>query len=432
VRYGLAKELELVLRDQAGKFRVVQTLSGGAHVLFPGVETTIAVRAYYPSQLNEKLSDKNHDGLEAFRDAFKHPVVFFILPSKVMQEQLNQRDSFVNAAQNIVCDKAKVFFVSETKSVVDTILVLLDALHPERRKLREKYYHHIRATHYLERTADQQHVSSHIRNETRELAHRLGFAAGEAEILMNTFGSLRNICNADHDALKDLPLESDTKRKLLTFFASNIDPNGRTPLPQDTNNHMHGNEFEVNDPGEQFDDMLDYNQFQSGDSYHHDGIIFAPTRPPPLMHHPSFSRHDPQPPPFSTHGGHHAYQSPPFSSHGRPPFDGGHQLHQQDMIIQPSQHHHMQYSQQQYRPSSHWAQALPTDHPYSEYYSHAPQQPYQYAPPQPHQHAPTPPYGPPMHYVPPQQRNRQPPGTTRKFARGMSHRTPAGAMSRFL
>jgi hypothetical protein len=171
-------ELELMLRQQSQRLRVVKKLSAGAHLLLPGSETTIAVRVYGPEKiqqlelsesqtlqarqkrlqqvlfrlhnvtLDEKVSasdngisyreeankentdlntnpfplhdEANHeasrnsrdddydvDGLKAFRDTFKYPVVFFIIPrcqEKNGLHQLYTPDSFLNRAQRALLD----------------------------------------------------------------------------------------------------------------------------------------------------------------------------------------------------------------------------------------------------------------------------------------------------------------------------------------
>ena len=90
------------MRHQSARLRMVDKLLGGAHLLLPVSETTIAVRAYYPKDLGDDQPQGDH-GLVAFRDAFKYPIVFFVLPvGPVQQKALSDMNSFVNRAQIIM------------------------------------------------------------------------------------------------------------------------------------------------------------------------------------------------------------------------------------------------------------------------------------------------------------------------------------------
>jgi hypothetical protein len=94
--------LELQIRNSSARLRVVQKLSGGAHLLLRGAETTIAIRIYFSKDIKEITDD---DGLVDFRNAFKYPVCFFVLSSgPEQQEQLADVGSFVSRAQLIMKD----------------------------------------------------------------------------------------------------------------------------------------------------------------------------------------------------------------------------------------------------------------------------------------------------------------------------------------
>lgn len=88
--------LELQMRQKSARSRIVQKLSGGAHLLLPSSDSTIAVRAYFTKDLDKK----SDDDLVAFRNAFKYPIVFFILSTQ--REPLNDMDSFLMRAQRIM------------------------------------------------------------------------------------------------------------------------------------------------------------------------------------------------------------------------------------------------------------------------------------------------------------------------------------------
>lgn len=356
-------ELELLLRQDTKKFRVVQHLSGGAHLLFPGSETTIAVRAYYPNSLKHPDQD-----LEAFRNAFKYPIVFFVLPPQAMNEQLSNVDSFLHSTQNAMNgDKqgnAKTFCVPDTKSVVDTILVLLDALHPERRKLREKYYEQTRSI-----ANDKEAVSTRVVRELRALSERLGLAAGEIEILMNHFGSLAKICTANYQALRELPIEEDSKSKLHAFFRSQELPSQGNRDQEATKGDDFQAAFGVNHDAlfgdSQFDDMPNYSEFQQAalpyepqDTLHygmrHDQAPFS-GREQQLAHGnqnpPPFSSRGRQPaPPFRNHEQMQPLQRSPFRSQNQPP------PFMNNMTHRPPHHR---------RPESQW------DRPYSQQYGNS-------------------------------------------------------------
>lgn len=261
--------MELLLRKEASKCRVVERLSGDAHLLFPRGETSLAVRAYYAHDL-KKLEPTVVDGmahpaevshgLEAFRDAFKYPIVFFILPDpKMMMDYLSRQNSFLHLAQNIMNNvrnesnreggskqeskgNAKTFVVPDAASAIDTILILLDALHPDRRQLREQYYQHIRTLHFLSHpttgdVSDPRQASNCVAREIRALCAHLGLAAGEDEILMNRLTNLATIAAADYRVLRPIPIEDASKRKLHDFFGTQADPQISSRPPNDEMSH---------------------------------------------------------------------------------------------------------------------------------------------------------------------------------------------------
>ena len=303
-------EIERLLRTESAKCRVVERLSGDAHLLFPRGEITIAVRVYCPKDMQRlnttvvtaadprcQSNSLNLDGLEAFRDAFKYPVVFFILPDpNMMMNCLDDTNSFVHVAQTIMNvgkhdqepeGNAKTFVVPDARSVVDTILILFDALHPDRRKLRERYYAHTRSLHFVPDDvvlakgimADDvaRRASKHVEDEFRNLAQHLGLAAGEDEILMSQLKSLASIASADYPTLQQLPLEDSTKRKLHDFFGSQANPYpaiGRRGGVMAVDNYHHHNEIHENNQT-LLDDFGNSNEFQQTQNE----IFYSPTTP---------------------------------------------------------------------------------------------------------------------------------------------------------
>ena len=106
-------ELEIKLRHNSHKLRVVSSLSGNAHYLFPDIGTSLAVRVYDVQRvlsLQEKLDQQNltclndveiddFDEIKTFRDSFQHSIVFISLPSEVMNSQMGASNSAVNQLQ---------------------------------------------------------------------------------------------------------------------------------------------------------------------------------------------------------------------------------------------------------------------------------------------------------------------------------------------
>lgn len=116
-------ELETAVHNWASRIRVVQHLSGGANLLFPGAGggATVAVRVYttkdimrldkeqskidpyYSGNIPQNYELEDLDGLCSFRDAFMYPVVIFILPpGQAQQDQLSRPNSFTMKAQTVL------------------------------------------------------------------------------------------------------------------------------------------------------------------------------------------------------------------------------------------------------------------------------------------------------------------------------------------
>lgn len=101
-------ELELELRSKSEKIKVVKNLKGNAHMLKCG-QPTVAIRVYYPSDL-DKEAKKDEAALEteardfkSFRDSYQFPVVFFLLPTmNEINKYLGMADSFANRVQMLM------------------------------------------------------------------------------------------------------------------------------------------------------------------------------------------------------------------------------------------------------------------------------------------------------------------------------------------
>ena len=96
-----------MLRSHCQKLRVVEKLSGGSHLLIPSEQPSIAIRAYFPCDL-EELSpstcqdDDDFDNLRTFLNSFKSALVMFILPLDKQREQLDNPNSFFHRAQRVL------------------------------------------------------------------------------------------------------------------------------------------------------------------------------------------------------------------------------------------------------------------------------------------------------------------------------------------
>jgi hypothetical protein len=490
-------ELELQLRKEASKSRVVERLAGGAHILFPGSET-IALRTYYPSDIarleaihndendvsslnRASAAPNNQDGLEAFRNAFKYPIVFFILPPEILMDQLSRPESFVNVAQLIMNEpkqgndasaaggNAKSFVVPDTKSVTDTVLILLDALHPERRKMREKYYEHTRSLHFLPaendefaKVVDTHQIATHVSAQIRSLADRLQLGAGEAEILMRRLGSLQRIATADHRVLEHMPIDDASKEKLHEFFGTEGNPNMQVEqnynsLPpqqeiahipvaehnfsgshiEDHNfDHMPNyNEFTNEQSQNQFahlpqHDLQGYNQFASDATQSHQQ--FAPQNQFPSQHHQQFAPTQPQ---FAMTQ--HQFATAPFQGHHQ-------QQHQQQQYPPtPAQPPFMQPHPQQQHNGGYQGNAMMMQQQMPAYSYRPPTSQWNNPPPpsaRPYSQAPPPKFSETprllprfAHSTPRQvrQQQRYPPSTTRKFGWPQGSTSRASAIGQY-
>jgi len=105
-------DLEIKLRQCTQKLRVVPSLTGGAKILFPTSHTTVAVRVYDAVTITEmeKRVQQNRNLLQddfhevcSFRDSFKHSIIFFVLKSDIISDQLGRVESVVNTLQRRLC-----------------------------------------------------------------------------------------------------------------------------------------------------------------------------------------------------------------------------------------------------------------------------------------------------------------------------------------
>ena len=241
---------ELQMRKSSARLRIVQKLSGGAHLLLPGSETTIAIRTYFAQDLN------GDDGLVAFRNAFKYPICFFILPPEAQLEQLSNIHSFVNQAQLIMNNQdgsgggqtvrmvlcvtttclhdtydtliaglctqdgaGRVFIVPDVASAITILSSVVQALTPASRNLKKQYHHSVKSKNFVGDNTSSSKAAAimHVATAFRNWANRFELPVGEADVLMSRFGSISGIGTAELNAA---PLYDSTKDKLHSFFGS--------------------------------------------------------------------------------------------------------------------------------------------------------------------------------------------------------------------
>lgn len=243
--------LELQMRHKSARSRIVQKLSGGAHLLLPSSDSTIAVRAYFTKDLDKK----SDDDLVAFRNAFKYPIVFFILPAQ--REPLSDMDSFVIRAQRImnnldatssqqkasthgyVCmsdggiilmtfsslvqqeGSAHVYIVPDVASAVTILSTVVQSLTPERRELKRQFCENIQSRNFVDTNKDAETAAWYVTRSFRAWAERFELSTGAADVLMGRLNSLGRIASADRNMLDGIPaLEESSKATLQEFFGS--------------------------------------------------------------------------------------------------------------------------------------------------------------------------------------------------------------------
>ena len=193
-------EIEIKLQNRSQKLRIVNSLTGGADLLFPlSGGTTMAVRYYdiqrirhldsipstatYRNQYQQQQEgtaaegaanlDLNFDQILTFRNAFMHTVIFFVLEQQVLAEQLENPNSILHLVQhacttfqhhnaipqsrtsnnanaqsanaqstpNKAHGCARIFMVPEWISVLHSLASLQESLSPSKVKLKQEFFH---------------------------------------------------------------------------------------------------------------------------------------------------------------------------------------------------------------------------------------------------------------------------------------------------
>jgi len=245
----LPTALEVSLRAHCQKLRVIEKLSGGAHLLFPG-ESSLAVRVYYLSDLqaleaavktttrgrlvdilHAKEYDTGMDGLEAFHSAYRTTVVFFVLSGDVLKKQQQNPESFVRKACRVLNRSSQagksslVLTVPDTAAAVAALMDICDANGPTKRGLRREFTQRQRSNIFLPDVSTglahsntDGRAASWAATAFRQWAERFDLPQGEADVLMSVMGSMENIVAGDGGALARAPVEDRTVDILSMFF----------------------------------------------------------------------------------------------------------------------------------------------------------------------------------------------------------------------
>ena len=97
-------EIEIRIRQHCKLCKVVsKALKGYAHLLITDPKlSTMAVRVYDDPTIITTMSDDatDFDGLQNFCDSFHHPIVLFIMPPRIQEEQISNPKSTFQLAQS--------------------------------------------------------------------------------------------------------------------------------------------------------------------------------------------------------------------------------------------------------------------------------------------------------------------------------------------
>mmetsp|Transcript_46963 Transcript_46963/g.98525 ORF Transcript_46963/g.98525 Transcript_46963/m.98525 type:complete len:455 (+) Transcript_46963:83-1447(+) len=259
---------ELRLRPICSKIRVVERLHGRAHLLVTG-NPSVAVRIYNTDDASrlEAVDDEDPDELRNFRDSYEHSIVIFVLPSGQQQrDQLGRRESFVNRAQaslqrrDIPSDEnengkkrrmTRTAIVPDASQVIQTINSLVQALTPEKREKRKKYFAQIASKNYFPSEGSQptkEAVANHVTKIFNDWAERFEMPNGDSNVILSMLGSLGNVAAANKGTMDEVPIRNDSKELISRFFGGESSTSGDTPIDiDDEKMEAHSNENEFYD-----------------------------------------------------------------------------------------------------------------------------------------------------------------------------------------
>ncbi|GAX11907.1 hypothetical protein FisN_17Lh185 [Fistulifera solaris] len=239
-------ELEIQLRDYCEKMRVHTRLSG-AHIILP-CGTSLAIRAYYLHDL-ECIKEDDLDGLPDFLEHFQTIVVFFVMPFATQQEAMADCSSFVRRALDLLDtwhdskneqnkNPPRMMMVNDTHDAVFYLMQMVDAMRPEKTKLRQEYYHRKQKQHLclLPQLPEPNVLSDHIGNAVMEWAKLLDVSPDDIRLIFISVKSIRALATMDHDTMANIPVDKSVLLRLQSFF-------GGTPMNE---THFAGVSFDKN------------------------------------------------------------------------------------------------------------------------------------------------------------------------------------------
>jgi len=249
--------------------KVVKSLSGGAHLVFPS-ESSLAVRVYYPDDLQKihdnpvtsvhekenvpkmgRSSNSGHgadddfDGLLNFFTSFRYTLVLLVMDRENDSNQLHDVDSYFHRAQRLIrrvqdeeyessqsvaaaagawtAQKKiqRVHMVNKTETGIHTIMSITDAIKrvaPKNAFLekcsRQKLVPDANGDIVPNETAAASIVCKAIRN----MAYRFEIPPEEVGVLMSLVTSVGDLASMSKSELQELPLTDETKQILSSFF----------------------------------------------------------------------------------------------------------------------------------------------------------------------------------------------------------------------
>jgi hypothetical protein len=150
--YSFRPELEVQLREHCHKVRVTEKLSG-AHLVFPS-ESSLAVRAYYPADLDalrakiaaDVEGDQDVGGLAPFSTKFRNAMVVVVLPEDRTTEE-DSESSVLQHMQHLLetadpsSDNPSTRFVvvRSTEQAIEALTAVADSLRPSGTSLKVQY-----------------------------------------------------------------------------------------------------------------------------------------------------------------------------------------------------------------------------------------------------------------------------------------------------
>ena len=257
----------LLQRQYAKKVRVVSALSGGAHMVIPGKAFTnentgilsvpsVAVRIYYSSELvdleaelcqsQEETCQKSLQTMKHFIRSYKFPILFFVIPQPSKQlEQLKRPSSAFMKVQQLLLtsteEKAgacldsansRIFLVSDIMAVLQNLATIIEALSPEKRQLKDKYYRQEASRLGYSDECNNPSFRTNTRNSFMLYCCRImKIPEGDMNVLLSFSESLQSIIsstNISDGILNDIPITDYSKRALIEFFTENGNGNPKS------------------------------------------------------------------------------------------------------------------------------------------------------------------------------------------------------------